>query len=283
MRKYLAAASLTLVFAVGGRAYAQNQLEGLDLSEDQKEEPPKSEPKKDELDLTAEKAPPPEPDTTETSDSNDQGPAVERDVTQDDRVKSVQRKLYMKRGRFELEPQVGININDAYYTKWGGALRAAFYPADTLAISARFALFDTIPTDDVRTAKRNLQSHIFFSVPYWAAMADLEWSPLYGKVAIFNSILHFDGYLAAGAGVVFAETSTDTTDPSRAGVKPAFDLGIGLRFVTTDWLAINVGLVNTSYVDTPTGTTKSSLQNVMLVHLGVSIFFPFKSTFREAE
>ena len=66
-------------------------------------------------------------------------------------------------------------------------------------------------------------------------------------------------------------------------MKPAFDLGIGLRFVTKDWLAVNVGLINTAYVDTPIGTTKSSLQNVMLVHAGLSIFFPLKSTFREAE
>jgi outer membrane beta-barrel protein len=274
LRKYLVAASVTLVFALAGQAYGQNQLEGLDLSEDKKEEPAKEEPRREEPELGAEKA---------EGSKKGIGPAVERDVTQDDRVKSVQRKLYMKRGRFELAPAIAINVNDAYYTKWGGALRAAFYPADTLAISVRFTLLDTVRTDDVRTAKRNLSSTIFYSVPYWTAMADVEWSPLYGKVAIFNSILHFDGYLAAGAGVAYTETSADTLDPSRSGVKPAFDLGIGLRFVTTDWLAVNVGLINTAYVDTPIGTTKSSLQNVMLVHAGVSIFIPFKSTFREAE
>lgn len=165
----------------------------------------------------------------------------------------------------------------------GGALRAAFYPADTLAISARFTLLDTVPTDDVRIAMRNLNSIIFFSEPRWSAMADAEWSPLYGKVAIFNSILHFDGYLVAGAGVMFTQTSANVLDPNRAGLKPAFDLGLGLRFVTTDWLAVNVGLINTNYVDVPVGTSKASLQNVMLVHAGVSVFFPFKSTFREAE
>lgn len=284
----LAFALLVVLLAGGSRAFARDQFEGLDLSGG--DEPKKEEPKKeDELDLTT-----PAPTTTTSSTTTSPAAAtgdkkaekdttaVERDITQDDRVKSVQRKLYMKRNRFELAPYIAFNVNDPFYTKIGGAIRAAFYPHDTLAISARFTLLNTLPTEDVRTAKRNFNSRIFFSVPYWTAMVDAEWSPIYGKVAIFNSILHFDGYLLAGGGVTFTETSA-STDPNKAGVKPAFDLGVGFRFITKDWLAVNVALINTSYVDVPTGSAKGSTQNIMLVHAGVSIFFPFKSTFREAE
>lgn len=284
----LAFALLVVLLAGGSRAFARDQFEGLDLSGD---EPKKEEPKKeDELDLTQPSTPPPSTTTTTTAKpaaTGDKKPekdsaAVERDITQDDRVKSVQRKLYMKRNRFELAPYFAFNVNDPFYTKLGGAIRMAFYPHDTLAISARFTLLNTLPTEDVRTAKRNFNSRIFFSVPYWTAMVDAEWSPIYGKVAIFNSILHFDGYLLAGGGVVFTETSA-SLDPNKAGVKPAFDLGVGFRFITKDWLAVNVALINTAYADVPTGSAKGSTQNVMLVHAGVSIFFPFKSTFREAE
>ncbi len=286
MNRYVYAASLVLLLA-GERSWAQ--FEGLDLSDDakkddQKKADSKKKPATDDLDLSApstkatNKAAP----AAKSATKKDDGPTVERDVTQEDRVKSVQRKLYLKRGRFELAPAFSVNVNDAYYTKIGGQLRAAFYPADTLALAVRFGLIQTLPTDDVRTAKRNLSSRIFSSVPIWDAMADLEWSPLYGKVAIFNSILHFDGYVVGGGGVVFTETTT-ANDDTRNKVKPGFDLGIGLRFVTTDWLAVNVSLVNTSYVDTPTGTNKAALQNMMMINLGVSIFFPLKSTFREAE
>lgn len=279
MIRNLPAALLVALLCVGERALAQS-FEGLDLSDDKKEEPKKDEPTKDELDLSA-----PPPSTVEPAKSTDatakkpDAPAVERDTTQDDRVKSVQRKLYMKRGRFELAPSFVINVNDAYYTKVGGAIRAAFYPHDSLAISARFTLMQTTPTDDVRVAKRNLNSRIFFSVPQWSAMADVEWSPLYGKVSFLNSILHLDGYLIGGAGVVYTETSSA---PGRT-VNPAFDLGLGLRFVVKDFLAANVGLINTTYVDTPTGTTKGVTQNLMMVHAGLSIFFPFKSTYQEGE
>lgn len=291
MTRNLAAASLVALLLVGGRAFAQNQFDGVDLTGD---EPKKEEPKKEEPEVAA---PPPTPVKTATDAApaakKSDGPAVERDTTQDDRVKSVQRKLYTKRGRFELAPAFVINVNDAYYTKLGGAIRAAFYPHDSLAISARFSLMQTTPTDDVKTAKRNLFSRIFFSVPIWSVMGDLEWSPLYGKVAFFNSILHLDGYLIGGGGVVYTETSAvalpgaapqaDGTPAAARGVNPAFDLGIGLRFVVKDFIAVNVALINTAYVDTPTGTTKGITQNLMLINAGISIFFPFKSTYKEAE
>lgn len=271
------------VFLAASVAQARDQFDGLDLTDDSSE--PKPDEAQDGLDLTT-----PQPATPAPTPAAPQARAPdattsatrERDITQEDRVKSVQRKLYMKRHRFELAPYLAVNVNDPFYTKMGGALRAAFYPHDTLAISARFTLLSTSPTDDVRIAKRTFNSRIFFSVPEWTLLADAEWSAIYGKVAIFNSILHFDGYLLAGAGVVYTETS-GSDDASRAGVKPAFDLGLGLRFITTDWLAVNVSLINTTYIDVPAGSAKGSTQNVMLVNAGVSIFFPFKSTFREAE
>ena len=287
MTRNLAAALLVALLLVGDRAFAQNQFsDGVDLTAD--------EPKKDEPQVVA---PPPKKVTTATDAAptaakKSDNPAVERDTTQDDRVKSVQRKLYTKRGRFELAPAFIINVNDAYYTKLGGAVRVAFYPADSLAISARVSLMQTSPTDDVRTAKRNLNSRIFFSVPIWSVMGDLEWSPLYGKVAMFNSILHLDGYLIGGGGVVSTETSAAPlpgspavagSPPAPRGVNPAFDLGVGLRFVVKDFVAVNVALINTTYVDTPTGTTKGVTQNLMLINAGISIFFPFKSTYKEAE
>lgn len=284
VHNYLAAASALLLAMSSGSAAAQG-FEGLDLTDD----PKKDEKKGDEIDLTA-----PEKKPVKSSAPADDArkplkaerPAVERDVTQDDRVKSVQRKLYIKRGRFELAPAALINVNDPYYTRLGGQIRLAFYPSDTLAIAGRFALMQTLPSDDVRQATRTLQSRIFFSVPYWNAMADVEWSPLYGKVSFFNSILHIDGYVLGGGGVVFTER-TGTPDPANNDqprpINPAFDLGIGLRFVAKDFLAVNLGLVNTTYVDTPRGTTKGVTQNLMMLTVGVSLFVPFKSTYREAE
>jgi outer membrane beta-barrel protein len=206
---------------------------------------------------------------------------AEREVTQEDRVKSVQRKVYLKKGRFELAPFVTTSINDPFYAKYGASLRLGYYLADTVAIAARGSLLRTAGNDDVRTAKQAFDAQIFRSAPRWSAMGDLEWSPLYGKSAFMNSILHFDAYLLGGLGVMNTETSQNV--PGREGLRPAADLGVGMRFVAKDFLAVNVAIINTSYTDQPLGTTKGSLQNLMTLNAGISLFFPFSSTGREAE
>ncbi|RKH37975.1 outer membrane beta-barrel domain-containing protein [Corallococcus sicarius] len=267
--------ALSLMWPALAPAQSQEGM-GLDLTEDAQAKPPEENP-----------APPPDeearPASPPTADKAKEIPPEAlmplTDITQDDRVKSVQRKVYLKKHRFELSPLVSISVNDPFYSKVGGSLRGAWYLADTLAISARGSLMQVVPSDDVRTAKRTFNSKIYNSVPQWSAMGDIEWAPLYGKVSFLNSILHFDGYLLGGLGVVKTETSAL---PDR-GLNPAADLGLGMRFVTKDYLAVNVALINTSYVDQPLGSSKGAIQNVMTLNAGISIFLPLKSTGRESE
>jgi outer membrane beta-barrel protein len=266
--------------ALLGAASASAQGLGLDLSSDssQSNPPPEQQAPKQE-------APPPpttgpDPDALLGKDEGPKQPQLDEDaIIEEDRVKSVQRKVYLKKHRFELEPMVMVSVNDPYYTKFAEALRGAYYFADTLAVAARFAHFSVYPTDDARIAKTKFQSRIFFSVPEWSAMADLEWSPIYGKATMFNSILHFDAYLLGGVGVVRTETSAL---PGH-GPNPAADLGFGIRFMIKDYFSVNGSLLNTTYVDQPAGTTQGATQNVMTLNLGLSLFLPFSSTGKEGE
>ncbi|WP_375766507.1 outer membrane beta-barrel domain-containing protein [Archangium gephyra] len=264
-------------------ALAQNQEDtglGLDLSSGEQKP-------QEETDASAEtptEEPPPLPSTVAEPPPAEPLSPAERDVTLDDRVKSVQRKVYLKKGRFEVAPSVTLSVNDPYYTKLGAAVRGAYYLADTLAVAGRFSMMQVLPEDDVRIAKRTFDSRIFYSVPQWSAMGDVEWSPLYGKVAFLNDILHFDAYLLGGLGVVNTATSkVEVTTGVPRGPSFAADLGLGLRFVARDYLAVNVALINTSYVDQPLNTSKGATQNLMTLNAGISFFFPMKSTGRESE
>lgn len=267
-------------------ALAQNEPSGmgLDLSGDdaQKTEEQQTEESTESTDTTestpAAETPPATAAPAAPEAPPEPAPAL-TDITQEDRVKSVQRKVYLKKGRFELTPLVSFSINDPYYSKLGASIRGAYYFADTLAIAARASAMQVLPSEDVSTAKRAFQSKIYHSVPQWSAMGDVEWAPLYGKVAFLNSILHFDGYLLGGAGVV----RTQTSSLEGRTVNIAADLGLGMRFVAKDFLAVNVALINTSYVDQPLGTSKGAIQNLMTINAGISLFFPLRSTGRESE
>ena len=246
---------------------------GLDLSEDTTKPEEQTETTE-----AAPAAPAPAPEAS-TATPAPEPEVLPTDITNEDRVKSVQRKVYLKKGRFELTPLVSFSVNDPYYSKFGASVRGAYYFADTLAISARGTVMQVLPSDDVRIAKRTFQSRIFHSVPQWSTMADVEWAPYYGKVAFLNSILHFDGYVLGGAGVVKTETSSLEGRSLSIGA----ELGTGMRFVAKDFLAVNVALINTSYVDQPLGTSKGAVQNLMTINVGISLFFPLRSTGRESE
>lgn len=262
-----------------GSAWAQDGGFGLDLTEDSTTAPAEDDSSADETSSEEEDTDAAAAAVTleEPAPEKPSEPLLgEREITQDDRVKSVQRKVYLKRHRFELAPYISVSVNDPFYSKFGGFLRGAYYLADTLAIAGRASIYQTLPSTDVRRAKA-IYGQMYNSVPQWSAIGDIEWSPFYGKVAMFNSIYHFDAYVIGGLGAMYTVTS------GRLGLHPAADLGAGLRFVARDYLAVNVSIINTAYVDQPTGTTKGALQNMTTLNAGISIFFPFKSTGREAE
>jgi len=242
------------------------------------------------LDISEEaKKPPPQTVQLPTSRALSDAPVLdEQSLVEDDRVKSIQRKVFLKTHRFELLPTLFVSVNDPYYSKWGGSLRGSFFLSDTLAVAVHASVYDLLPTDDVKTAKANFQSRIFYSKPRWSLLGAVEWSPIYGKATIFNNIIHFDGFILGGLGAVWSETSStplDTQNPSgpTRGPNIAGEFGIGLRFMTTDWFSVNLALIDTSYVDQPAGTNKGAIQNILALNLGVSFFFPFRSTGRESE
>lgn len=238
------------------------------------------------LDLT--ETPKPDAPVAKPAPGGEAQPLDEADLTQDDLVKSIQRKVFLKAHRFELAPFIFVSVNDPYYSKWGISLRGTYFLADTLGVSLHASWYQLVTTDNVNIAKANFQSRIYYSVPQWSALGDLEWSPIYGKASIFNSIFHFDLYLLAGLGLVWTETSAtpvNSLQPNGPKRGPSFagEVGVGMRFIVLDWLSVNLALIDTSYMDTPAGTTLGGIQNLFTINAGVSFFIPFKSTGRESE
>jgi outer membrane beta-barrel protein len=240
------------------------------------------------LDLTEEQKKTPSAVTLPSERRSDAPILDERQLTQEDRVKSIQRKVFLKTHRFELLPTIFVSVNDPYYSKWGGSVRGSYFLSDTLAISAHASVYQLLATDDVRTAKATFQSRIFYSKPQWSMLGAVEWSAIYGKATIFNTIVHFDGFILGGLGAVWSETSStplDSNQPNgpKRGPHPAAELGIGFRFMATDWFSVNIALIDQSYVDQPAGSVKGSIQNILALNAGFSIFIPFRSTGRESE
>ncbi len=212
-------------------------------------------------------------------------PFSEKDVALGDKVKAVQRKGFLKRGRFEVAPIFAISVNDAFYQKFGGGLRLAYNLHDSFAVAVRGVTYRRpefsnprtwqpapIRTDNAREGKIAFGSQLLSSQIYDQLMIDGIWSPVYGKVSFLdNRIIHFDLFLAAGFGLVW----TATTEPPRNDKPPiATDIGGGVRFYPKDWMAFELGMMATLYPDRPQASLPATVQKVFVANLGVSFFFP---------
>jgi outer membrane beta-barrel protein len=260
---------------------SSTEAPGLDLKSPQK--PPAGDKGTEiaPLDLSS---PPPPPETKEARPLAPL-PLAERDVALGDKVKAAQRKEFLKRGRFEVEPLFALTLNDAFYQKFGGGLRLAYSFEDSFALAVRAVSFCqpsfsnpancqpiTIRTGNAQAGTLAFGSQLLASQIYYQTMMDGVWSPIYGKISFLDSsIVLFDIYLTAGAGLVWSATSFAPLDE---GPHVATDLGGGIRFYPTSWLAFELGLVATLYPDQPVKSVPGTLQKVVLANIGFSFFFP---------
>jgi len=262
-----------LVLAFSAPAGAQ-ELRGLDLSS-----PPKAEERKPKAEPA--EAAPLEPGQPPAPPGGKAAPAAtpagdtlfgERDVALGDRVKAVQRKGFLKKGRFEVAPILALSVNDAFYQKVGGGLRLAYSFQDSFALALRGAYYTPLRTDNARVGKLAFQSQLLTSQIYSQAMMDGVWSPIYGKAAFLgDAIVHFDLFLSAGFGAVWSATSDA---PRNEGPHPAAEFGGGVRFYPKEWMAFEFGLLATFYPDQPIVSVPATIQTVFVANVGVSFFFP---------
>jgi outer membrane beta-barrel protein len=264
-----------LVLAFSAPASAQ-ELQGLDLSA-----PAKAEARKPKIEAPA--VAPVDPGPPSSKAVSTEKPAAgaspaggalfgESDVALGDRVKAVQRKGFLKRGRFEVAPLLALSVNDSFYQKVGGGLRLAYSLQDSFALAVRGSYYTPFRTDNIRAGKLAFQSQLLTSQIYSQVMMDGVWSPIYGKAAFLgDSIIHFDLFLAAGFGAAWSATSDA---PRSEGPHPAAEIGGGVRFYPKEWMAFELGLMATFYPDQPIVSVPSTIQKVFVANVGVSFFFP---------
>lgn len=182
-----------------------------------------------------------------------------------DRIKSVQRKAFLKRQRVEIFPYFGLDLNDPFFQHFiiGGAV--GFHLADSMSVELRAGgVVGSVEQNAIRFVRQETDSLIEDPPEFqWHADVDFAWAPFYGKISLLGEgILHFDTYLTAGPGVF----ATD------AAVNPSMNIGIGQRYFINDWLVARVELRDYIFVDSRNG--ESDLQNLLILGFSVSGFFP---------
>ncbi len=182
-----------------------------------------------------------------------------------ERIPSVTRRVFSKKGRVELTPAVGLALDDPFndnYIFQGGI---AYHISESFAVGAQgeyYASSNSAPDVSGGGGGGGLD----FNHPVYAARLELIWSPIYGKVNLFaEEVFHFDTFISAGAGYV----GLDQDGGSVAGT-----IAIGQHYFLNDWLALRWDLRDQIFsMDVnPAGGPGKHVQNLLTFNLGLAFY-----------
>jgi len=257
---------LLLLLATPLAARAQQALPGLDLSTPAADRPAEK--------PTPPVKPPPVKSTVEPGTALEKAVGVpgEADAALEDRVKAVQRKGFLKRGRWQLTALAAPSVNDAFYQKVGLGGQVAYNFNDSFALALRGTYWLSFKTQYVKQGAFAFQSQLLSSQLDGTGMVEFLYTPVYGKFAwMGKQIIRFDAWIQVGAGAAWSATSGA---PRNEGAHLAGDLGGGIRFYPLDWMSLELGVLGTFYADQKDPALPGTIQKVVALTVGVSFFLP---------
>jgi outer membrane beta-barrel protein len=268
-----------------------DEEEGMTFEEGEEgEEEPEPEPDLD---------PEPEPELDPDGDSNAgdaAGTEVEAVSWQD--IVVVVRKPFLKVSRIEIQPNIGITMNDNIIRHYQFSGAVNYFLTDVLAVGVEGQYYVKSlrePFDLVARQARRLPTVNQYN---FGAALNFHYVPIYGKFAVLDKhIISWETALTAGVG--FTQSQVIPRDPALQTFKNNLitpNVGASMRFFISRFLTVNAGIRDYVFVDNfesvnrtePNGSiakenADSALVNNIMFQAGVSFWFPMSfeyTTFR---
>ena len=215
--------------------------------------------------------------------------APEADVPSKKRViKTIQKKNFMKVGRYEAGPSIGFVANDPFLNRYivGGVFD--YHVSEIFAIEAQLGYAPILGSGeedpDLKPLSKQLLSKNSVSPDISKLTAHgsvaLAYSPIYGKAAVGSRIIAFDVYTHFGGG--FTKTQDDLEalgkdavrgEPTQGQTHPTTVFGGGTRIAFSKSLAARLEVKSMSYIEVINLSTLE-MKNNLIVQGNVSFFFP---------
>jgi outer membrane beta-barrel protein len=205
------------------------------------------------------------------------------------KIPPVSGQLYRKTGRFEVTATGNISLNDAFFTKYFGGVKAGYHFTESLSTALHAAGGAAVQTSSaVRCSTAGCEDAtdvMLRQVPgkiRWLVGAEAAWAPVYGKLNLFSEqVAHFDLSVFAGPDLIaYDEVLSSAAASSAPGVATSVGghVGLGVRLFFTPSIAARLEVKDYLYaVKVPNAGSGSDLQNQLFAELGVSFFLPARS------
>jgi outer membrane beta-barrel protein len=184
-------------------------------------------------------------------------------------VAVIERRFLPKTQRFEVSADIFTNLNNPFYTAYGGEGKLAYYFTERWALEGigQFATTSSREATDDLVKNRNITTTNDVTARSFFGGA-VKWNPIYGKITLLNkSIIPFDLNFDVGGGM------TNTTDNQTV---PTFHFSTAQVFAWTKatafrWdFSMNYYTANTGASGGPTKISQFDLY----LGVGMSFYFP---------
>ncbi len=216
-------------------------------------------------------------------------PQLSRASTADafeDKIKPVSGQLYTKAGKLEIvAPTFQLSFNDAFYSKYMLAGKLGYHFSEYLgvAITGAAGLNGTTGSTTVcpnDAPCRPATEYELYRVPGkipWMAAAEVEWSPLYGKLNLLGELAaHFDLFLVGGVDLVsyrqVVVDATASTPPPGNALAVGGHFGLGTRIFVASGVALFLEAKDVIY--SVSGLPSGKVQNQLFADFGVTFLLP---------
>jgi len=166
----------------------------------------------------------------------------------------VQRQRFLKKKRFELQPQIGITVNDPFVRHFTVGAELNYWITNRMAVGITGTAF--IGNKTSRYTNIRFQESVLLTAnkTLWQASVNFLYNPFYGKIAVFNrALMHWESYIQVGGGAIQTQVI-----PRYEAIHEPFrhltgqgNFAIGARFYgpRVDWISVNFGVRTWIYQD----------------------------------
>jgi outer membrane beta-barrel protein len=217
-------------------------------------------------------------------------------VRTDESVYVLQKRAYSKKGKFEVTPMFFTAANPKFVGYAGAAVSASYHWRENLAVELVSSIpyvgtayysdmvFEVYQYEKLAAEDVDLKQMSYFGT------ANLQFTPLYGKLEFYNWLVDYDFYVSGGVGLV---QTMETCVPNRDGCGSEVDVGRGLRkpmagsdrnkfagsigggmrLFFSNRFGVRVEMRDIMYSDrdTKNGLTTTDIRNNLLVFLGLAV------------
>jgi outer membrane beta-barrel protein len=202
-------------------------------------------------------------------------------------IKTIQRKKFFKKGRWEASPHVAFVANDPFLNRYIVGAGINYNITEIFAAEINMDFSPDLGDADWKPVTKQLieENHVspdISKLTYFGS-ATFMFSPIYGKVAVVGrKIINFDIFAAFGMGMTRTSESLEALDAESTNeravvtqhqVHPTTNFGGGARVIFGENLALRIDGRSMVYIET-VNATQLEMKNNFLIQGAVSVFFP---------